>query len=219
MIETPSTRPYLSAARCGALARRFGRAVIICVLLAPGASLASDGVSGETALAWQFELEPTASRIEFTFGATLHTVEGTFPLREGELYFDPETGDVTGHLVIDATGGDTGSARRDEVMHEQILESAEHPEFVLTPQAITGIERDADGFRGTLQASFRIHGETHPLAIPIDARRVEPGRGEVTGELEIPWVAWGLHDPSNFVLRVDKVMTLRFRVAGALQEP
>jgi len=219
MIGTSRNGPYLSAAPSGVLTRRFVRALMLSALLAPATSLAADGVSTERALGWQFSLEPTVSRIEFTLGATLHTVEGTFPLREGELRFDPDSGEVAGRVVIDATGGDSGNARRDEVMHEQVLESAAHPEFVLTPQTITGIERDADGFRGTLQASFSIHGETHPLAIPIDARRVEPGRGEVTGELEIPWAAWGLHDPSNFVLRVEKVLTFRFRVAGALQEP
>jgi len=219
MVETPPADPFLHTAPWKVLARHFERAAMLWVLLAPAASLAAGAASTEPTLAWQFALEPAASRIEFTLGATLHTIEGTFPLREGELHFDPATGVVTGRIVIDATGGETGSARRDEVMHDQILETAEYPDFVLTPHTIAGIERDADGLRGSLEASFSIHGETHLLTIPIDARRAEPGRGEVIGEMEIPWAAWGLHDPSNFVLRVEKVLTLRFRVAGALLEP
>ena len=183
------------------------------------ASAAAAEPAAGPALGWRLVLEPEASRIGFTLGATLHTVEGAFPLREGELHFDPDTGEVAGSVVIDATRGDTGNASRDRAMHEDVLESAAHPDFVLTPRAIQGVERSADGLRGTLDAALSIHGGTHDLAIPIEARRTGPGRGEVTGQVEIPWVAWGLHDPSTFVLRVEKTLTVRFRVAGVLREP
>jgi polyisoprenoid-binding protein YceI len=217
-VNTFPTRWSARAVRWGALARRTSAAGALSLLL-PAAAAAAGGPATDPALDWRLVLEPAASQIGFSLGATLHTVEGTFPLREGTLHFDPESGEVAGRVVIDAAAGETGIARRDEVMHEEVLESAAHPEFVLTPRAIRGVERHAEGLRGTLDAVLSIHGGTHELAIPLEARQVKPGRGEVTGEVEIPWVSWGLQDPSNFVLRVEKTLTVRFRVAGALQEP
>ena len=37
-----------------------------------------------------------------------------------------------------------------------------------------------------------------------------------TGKLVVPYVAWGMHDPSVFVLRVAKVVEVSFTAVGAL---
>src|SRR6267142_3836090 len=63
-----------------------------------------------------FELDPAATTIEFTFGATLHTVDGTIRAKEGTIHVDSETGTASGRIVIDATSAKTGNARRDRKM-------------------------------------------------------------------------------------------------------
>jgi polyisoprenoid-binding protein YceI len=70
-----------------------------------------------------FELDATVTTIEFTFGATLHTVDGTLHAKEGTIHIDPEAGTASGRIVIDATSAKTGNDRRDRKMHEKILES------------------------------------------------------------------------------------------------
>jgi len=38
------------------------------------------------------ELDPAQTRIEFTLGSLLHTVHGSFRLKQGTIRFDPATG-------------------------------------------------------------------------------------------------------------------------------
>jgi polyisoprenoid-binding protein YceI len=182
-------------------------------------ALPASAEEGGSPLTWRLSLDPAATEITFELGATLHTVRGRFTLRSGDLAFDPDTGAIRGRVVVDATSGDTGNERRDRVMHVDVLESARHPDFLLVPRAIADPVREADGLRGTLEATLSIRDTPHAIAIPIVARRTAAGRGEVSGSVEIPWVAWGMHDPSNFVLRVDKTLTVRFRAEGTLSSP
>ena len=37
------------------------------------------------------EMDPTQSKVEFTLGATLHTVHGTFQFKHGAVRFDPDS--------------------------------------------------------------------------------------------------------------------------------
>ena len=83
-------------------------------------------------------LDPAATRINFTLGATLHTVHGTFKLRSGQIHWDTATGRATGSVVIDATSGNTDNASRDKNMHNQVLESARFPDITFTPAQIKG---------------------------------------------------------------------------------
>jgi len=55
-------------------------------------------------------LDPAATKIDFTLGATLHTVHGTFKLKSGEIRFDPATGKASGAVIVDATSGYTDNS-------------------------------------------------------------------------------------------------------------
>ena len=87
-------------------------------------------------------------------------------------------------------------------MHEEVLDSARHPLLVLRPERIEVSRREADALAGTLFGRFEVRGASHPLALTFEgARRGE--RARVTVRFDVPWVAWGLPDPSNVLLCVD----------------
>jgi polyisoprenoid-binding protein YceI len=67
------------------------------------------------------QLNPAQTKIEFTLGSTLHTVEGTFKLKSGTIRFDPTSGKIGGSIIVDATSGESGNAGRDRKMHREIL--------------------------------------------------------------------------------------------------
>jgi len=151
------------------------------------------------------ELDPANTRIEFALGATLHSVHGTFKLKSGTIHFNPSTGSASGLVVADATTGDSGNQGRDRKMHKEILESERYPEITFTPSKLSGkVELEGDS---TVQVDgiFRLHGAEHPvtLTLPVQAK------GESLSartHLVIPYVAWGLKNPSTFLLHVsDKV--------------
>lgn len=160
-------------------------------------------------------LDPEASRITFTLGATLHTVEGSFQLREGEIRFDPATGEASGRVVVDATSGDTGNEKRDGDMHAKVLESESYPHFVLTPERVEGSFSPEGTSQIVLHGSLEIHGGTHPVALSAEVR-TENGRVEADGRFEVPYVEWGMKDPSKFILRVEKSVAVQVHAVGRL---
>ena len=160
-------------------------------------------------------LDPAATEISFTLGATLHTVHGRFALVSGELVFDPDNGAASGEIRVDARSGDTGIDRRDRVMREEVLDSASHPLLVLRPELIEVARRGADAIAGVLHGRFEVRGDSHPIAIDFEGSR----QGEVahvSAHFDVPWVAWGLPNPGNFLLRVDATLAVAVSSRGTL---
>jgi polyisoprenoid-binding protein YceI len=147
-------------------------------------------------------LDPAATEISFTLGARLHTVRGSFALVTGELAFDPDSSAASGEIRVDARSGDTGIDRRDRVMHEEVLDSARHPLLLFRPERVDVLERGPDALAGRLFGRFEVRGVSHPLALSFEGTRTGE-RGAVTVRFDVPWVAWGLPDPSNALLSVD----------------
>ena len=164
---------------------------------------------------YRLVLDPAATEIGFTLGARLHTVRGRFALASGEVRFDPETGAASGEIRVDARSGDTGVEQRDRVMHEEVLDSAAHPLLVLRPERIEVGRRDADALTGTLLGTCEVRGASHPLEMDFEGTR----RGEhaqISVRFDVPWVAWGLPDPSNFILSVEKTLAVEVSAGGTL---
>jgi len=164
-----------------------------------------------------FELDPKATRVAFTLGATMHTVHGTIRAERGSLRIDPATGTGTGEIVLDAASAQTGNAARDKDMHQKVLETAKHPEIVWRIDRVEGFPRDgaARSARITLTGSLAIHGASHPLTVPAELT-LSGDKATATAALKIPYVAWGMADPSSFVLRVDKEVAVEVHAVGRL---
>jgi polyisoprenoid-binding protein YceI len=160
-------------------------------------------------------LDPAATEIRFTLPARLHTVRGRFALASGEIRFDPETGAAGGEIRVDARSGDTGIARRDRVMHEDVLDSARRPWLVLRPERITVARRSKGALAGTLIGTFEVRGASHPIEVAFEGMR-ESDAARITVRFDVPWVAWGLPDPSNLVLAVDDVLAVEVSARGRL---
>jgi polyisoprenoid-binding protein YceI len=150
------------------------------------------------------ELDPARTKVEWVLGAALHTVKGTFRLKSGAVRFDPATGKATGEIVIDAASGESGSGARDSRMHKNVLESARYPEIAFAPDLVTGTAASGNA-QVQAHGSLTIHGASHEITIPVKATM---GAGEATfdASFAVPYVAWGMKNPSTLFLRVhDKV--------------
>jgi polyisoprenoid-binding protein YceI len=191
-----------------------GTLVLALSVLAPGsdAGMESGAASGSPRT---LTLDPAASRVSFTLGATLHTVKGEARLTEGEIRFDPSAGTATGRIVIDATSLVTHDEKRDRTMHAEVLESAEYPRIVFEATGIEGKFTEDGESEIRLVGTFSIHGEPHDFVLPA---RVSASNGRVTGacEFSVPYVEWGMKNPSVFVLRVKKVVEVSVEIEGRL---
>src|SRR5450759_5728414 len=71
-------------------------------------------------------LDPAQTKIEWTLGATMHTVHGTFKLKRGSVTFDPRSGAASGEIVVDATSGERDNQSRDKKLHKEVLQSQDY---------------------------------------------------------------------------------------------
>lgn len=147
-----------------------------------------------------FTFDPAQTRVDFKLDATMHTVHGSFQLKRGTITFG-DNGAASGELIVDATSGKSGNDSRDKKMHKEFLQSDKYPEIVFTPQHYTGSLSDAGKSHLVVEGSFNIHGESHPLTMTIDAV-INGGNATAATTFVIPYVKWGMKNPSTFILRV-----------------
>lgn len=162
-----------------------------------------------------FTLDPARSTVEFTLSGNFHTVHGTFRFKTGSITFDAATGAASGQLVVDSASGDTGNDSRDHKMKHEILETDRYPEVVLTIEKIDGTVMPSGAARARLHGVFTLHGQAHPIDVPAEIT-VDGENARATAEFVVPYVEWGMKNPSTFIFRVSKEVTLHISAVGRL---
>jgi polyisoprenoid-binding protein YceI len=172
---------------------------------APGASSATDEIV--------LELNPAQTEINFTLPDVLHTVHGTFQLKSGTVRFDPATGAASGTVIVDVSSGASGSPARDRKMHKEILESRRYPEAVFTPERVEGRLASEGVAELQVHGLLNIHGGKHEM---IFQARVETKGDQLVANMHsvLPYVQWGMKNPSTFILRVSDKVQLDIRATG-----
>jgi polyisoprenoid-binding protein YceI len=160
-------------------------------------------------------LDPARTEVAFDLEATGHDVHGIFSLARGEVRFDPKTGTASGEIVLDATSGRTGNNSRDRTMREEVLEAASFPEIRFVPQRLVGALAERGTSEVTLEGRVSLHGTEHPLALPAKVS-IEGGHVTVEAVFPIPYLDWGLRDPSVLFLRVARVVGIVVKADGRL---
>jgi polyisoprenoid-binding protein YceI len=191
--------------------RRRLRWVVLLTLLISGS---------RCALAQQlaFHADPAQSHVDFTLGDVLHTVHGMFRLKGSAAQIDPAQGKASGAIVVDATSGNSGSDARDHKMHKEILQSEKYPEIRFTLQGMEGSLSPAGRSEIKLSGIMSIHGSDHPLTVTVPVR-IESNQVTTDVHFVVPYVQWGMKDPSTFVLRVSKQVDIDVHLVGSLAGP
>jgi polyisoprenoid-binding protein YceI len=196
------------------LRRRFASARhwMACITCA-GALLAA---SRSQAQGSAVQVDPAQTKIEFTLGSTLHTVHGGFALKSSSIRYDAASGAVSGAIVVDAASGESGNKGRDERMHREILESAKYPDIVFTPAQIKGAVTPSGTSNVEVSGTFRLHGRDHEMTLPVTVT-VDGPTLQLSIHFVIPYVEWGLKNPSTFVLRASDKVAVDIHAAGRIE--
>ena len=193
--------------------RRFGPSRLI-LSMACAAVLASAPASRAQGSA--VRVDPAQTKIEFTLGSTLHTVHGTFALKSSSIRYDPATGSIGGAVIVDATSGESGNTGRDQRMHREILESTKYPEIVFTPSQIKGAVAPSGPSHVEVSGKFRLHGQDHDFTLPVDVSADGP-KLQLSAHFVIPYIEWGLKNPSTFILRASDKVELEIHATGEIE--
>jgi polyisoprenoid-binding protein YceI len=183
------------------------RIILTAWLLAAGTVLAA-------AQDADYRVDLAQSFVKFTLGDVLHTVRGTFKLKQGDLQFQPD-GKVSGQIVVDAASGDSGSGMRDRKMHKEVLESTRYPEIAFRPDRIDGAVASSGRSSVQIHGMFNIHGTDREITVPAQVE-TSGEQWTATVHFTVPYQKWGMKNPSTLFLRVNDTVEIDLVAAGTV---
>jgi polyisoprenoid-binding protein YceI len=163
-------------------------------------------------------IDPAQSKVHWTLGSTVHTVHGSFAFKKGKLQLDTATGKASGEIVVDATSGNSGNDGRDKKMHREVLESGKYGEVIFRPDRVEGKIMPQGTFTVQVHGLFVLHGNEHELTVPVQAE-LAGDRWMGSAKFSVPFIDWGLKNPSNFLLKVNHAVEIELELKGSLQNP
>lgn len=188
--------------------RRFAGCVILLTFL----FLAPPSVAAQQI---QMTLDRAQTTVEWTLGASLHAVHGSFKMKTGTVTFDPKSGAASGVILVDATSGESGNQSRDKKMHNEVLESQRYPEITFTPEGVIGDVPQSGSATLQVQGRFHIHGVDHDLTVSIPVK-ISGNQVKASTSFVVPYQDWGMKNPSNFLLHVENQVVVNVSAAGHL---
>ncbi len=159
------------------------------------------------------DFDTAASKINWSLVGNVHTVHGTFQLKQGHIMVDPSTGKADGEFVIEAASGESGDTSRDKKMHKDVLESDKFREIKLRVTKLDGVLAANGASTVRVLGQLMIYGSSHEVTIPM---QVTMNGTEVSskGSFEVPYVDWGMKNPSNFLFKVNKTVEIELTGVG-----
>jgi polyisoprenoid-binding protein YceI len=195
--------------------RSWGRRACGLLALTVFLALASFATDGQDVA---FQLDLQHSTVKFTLGDVLHTVHGSFHLKQGSLRLDAASGRLSGEIVVDAKSGDSGSGMRDRKMNREVLESDRYPEIAFRPDRVEGTVLLPGKSSVRVHGIFTIHGAEHELTVPAEVETF-PDHWAATLHFAVPYAKWGMKNPSTLFLRVGESVDIDLAAAGVFARP
>jgi polyisoprenoid-binding protein YceI len=162
-------------------------------------------------------LDPGKTTVNFTLDAALHSVHGTFRIKQSALQFDSASGQISGEVLVDAKSGETGNGMRDRKMHKDVLESESYPEISFRPDGVEGMIANAGKSSVRVHGMFRIHGVDREVTVPAQVE-MSPNQWTATVHFTIPYARWGMRNPSTLFLRVSDSVEIDLVAAGSISQ-
>ncbi|HVZ83017.1 MAG TPA: YceI family protein [Terracidiphilus sp.] len=160
-----------------------------------------------------FAVNTDASEVRMTLNTTHEVVNGTFHVQSGSIEFDRNGSEMSGSVVVLAGSGKTGNDSRDKKMNKDILKVDQYATVSFVPKAYTGtIAPSGDS---TIQVSgvFTLLGNPHNLTIPMQIHR-EKSKATVKAHFVVPYVQWGLKNPSFLFWKAENDVTIDLNLTG-----
>ena len=188
------------------------RSITLVAVTALTQLLAADTASPAQELLLQ--LDPAKSGADIILVGNMHTVDGSFSLKRGAIRFNPETGKASGEVVFDAISGQTGNSSRDHKMHKDVIQSQRYPEIAFHPDRADGMLSISGDSTLQVHGMFAIHGAEHEVTIPVEVNLIGTA-WTARASFQVPYVKWGMKNPSVLFLRVVDTVQVQFHAAGS----
>jgi polyisoprenoid-binding protein YceI len=181
--------------------------IAIAVLLAPSA-----GAQHQT-----FVVRPDASEVKMTLNTTHELVSGTFHCQSGSIEFDHSTAKMSGAVVVLAASGKTGNDSRDKKMNKDILQVEKFATVSFEPKSYTGTIAPSGDSTIQVAGTFTLLGTPHPITIPMLVH-LEGNSATAKAHFVLPYVQWGLKNPSFLIWKADNDVAIDLHLAGTISK-
>ena len=162
-----------------------------------------------------FTVNPDASQVAFALAGSGHHVNGTFHVQSGSVDLDRSGPKISGSVVVAAGSGNSGDNGRDRKMNSDVLDSAHFAEVTFAPQSYQGTIAHSGDSTIQVTGTFTLHGTPHDLTVPMQIH-IDGNNCTAKTHFTVPYVKWGLKDPSFFVLKVAKEVEIDLSLVGQL---
>ena len=162
-----------------------------------------------------FVVNPDASEVKMTLKTTHEVVKGTFHIQSGLIEFEPNTSKMSGSVVVLAGSGKTGNGSRDKKMNKDILEAEQHATVSFEPKSYTGTITPSGDSTIQVTGVFTLLGTPHGMTIPMQIH-VDNLQAKAKAQFVVPYIQWGLKDPSFLVWKADKDVAIDLFLSGLL---
>ena len=188
--------------------KTFAKTLMIALALA----FASLSVSAQQQI---FTVNPAESSVAFGLTGTGHEVHGTFHVTSGAIQFDRTASQISGSIVVSAASGDSGDKGRDKNMHTAVLDVEHYADVTFEPKSYQGTIAPTGDSTIQISGIFTLHGTAHPIAVPMQLH-FDGSALNAKGSFVVPYVQWGLKDPSIMILKVAKEVHVDLNLSGSV---
>jgi polyisoprenoid-binding protein YceI len=163
----------------------------------------------------RYRVDPGTSEVHFTLGASDHPVEGSFHVTSGDFTLEPQSGAMTGTVSVDASSGQSGNQGRDKKMTKDQLKVQTYPTVTFAPTRFSGQLKESGDSSGPVEGTFTLLGQAHPITVPMIVH-LEGDHFSASGSFSVPFVNWGVKDPSFMFIKVDKEVKIDLKLTGTV---
>jgi len=164
-----------------------------------------------------FAVNPDTSEVQMTLNTTHEVVHGTFHIQSGSIEFDRSAPKMSGSVVVLAGSGKTGNGSRDKKMSKDILEVGQHATVSFEPKTYTGAIAPSGDSTIQVTGIFTLLGTPQEITVPMLVH-LEGTTATVKAHFAVPYIQWGLKDPSFMFWKADKDVAIDLFLNGRLSQ-
>jgi polyisoprenoid-binding protein YceI len=164
-----------------------------------------------------FVVNPDASEVKMTLNTSHEVVIGIFHIQSGSIEFDRSAPRMSGSVVVLAGSGKTGNDSRDKKMNRDILEVEQHATVSFEPKSYTGVIAPSGDSTIQVSGNFTLLGTPHEITVPMFVH-VEGASATAKGHFVVPYVDWGLKNPSFLIWKAENDVAINLQLVGTISK-
>jgi polyisoprenoid-binding protein YceI len=164
-----------------------------------------------------FIVNPDTSEVKMTLNTTHELVNGTFHVQSGSIEFDRSIPKMSGLVAVLAGSGKTGNDSRDKKMNNDILKVGQYATVSFEPKSYAGTISPSGDSTIQVTGIFTLLGAAHEITIPILVH-LEGTSATAKAHLVVPYVQWGVKNPSFLIWKADNDVTIDLFLTGRISK-